>query len=1044
MKCIKTLLFSGLLCTSALVGRAGTGHTDDDQFWRDAAMLLPPGNLEGGNPDPSAANQLGQWSPVKSWPHIPVSAAILPNGLLLTYSGQEVKNWPGTATRTRWGTYNTTTDQFSTDTYHDHEMFCAALVMRTDGILQTTGGRYTIEHSSLYDWRTNTWSRAQDMFGDRWYNTSLAMPDGNILAFSGQGSPTEVEEYDHLANSWRILGGLNWTPGSTENNWPHLMLAPNGKIFHFGPTDVMHWVDPTGNGSMQSTALTVPGTVNPAESSFCMYDIGKVLAFGGYQSPTIKDASDQAFTVNFNVDPPQLDVIPGGMVEPRQFATTVVLPNGEVVIMGGNRLGKKFTDVGTMALCEMWDPGTRQFRAIASLTVPRGYHSTGLLLPDGRVFCGGSGYGGGGTEPWNKDSAEFFTPPILFNSDGTLKARPSISTAPATVSCGTVFDVAATPGLRQFAAIRLQATTHAMNTDQRRITLPFSETSSGQYQVIAHPNPNVMVPGYWMLFAVADDGAYSEAKIFHVDETVQTSASLAVDDVHELYIDGQLVGIGTNPAKVYHAALVSSGSTIAIRACNTGGGQFVLGDFTLGGEQAVTNSDWKVSTTAPAGWNQPGFDDSGWANATEYGGIPGNVTGMPQGSAARNIWSSNTNDDEIFLRFTIGATELDPIADQTHYIGDSVNLQPQASGGDGNYTFSEAGLPDGLSIHPTTGLISGTPTNAALGISTVTITVTDGIGTFDQQTFDWLILGEKLAEESFDADAGAFTYSDDTFRGTSQPSYASGSFSATGGVSNSGALQVFVGGIDGNDILNMSGGWQYQFSLAQPKDVRLSFQFNLNMSDPYEADEIAEALLSVDGALTGLGGNDYLAQLNGGGATSSGWQSVDLDLGTLSAGSHTIVIGAYNTKKTTADEESNILIDNFLLSSASLPNSAPSIAPVADQTHTIGETISFQVNASDPENDPLTYSATGLPDGLGINPVSGLISGTLQSTATFTPTVTVTDTGSLNDSAGFTWTVNASLQLTAGTSGPIAAGASTSFTASATGRHQRGVCVELW
>lgn len=75
------------------------------------------------------------------------------------------------------------------------------------------------------------------------------------------------------------------------------------------------------------------------------------------------------------------------------------------------------------------------------------------------------------------------------------------------------------------------------------------------------------------------------------------------------------------------------------------------------------------------------------------------------------------------------------------------------------------------------------------------------------------------------------------------------------------------------------------------------------------------------------------------------------------------------------------------------------------QSNTTGDTVSLQINAIDPENDPLTYSATGLPNGLGINTTTGLISGTINAApATYSVTVTATD-GSDSDSTTFDWIV---------------------------------------
>ena len=54
--------------------------------------------------------------------------------------------------------------------------------------------------------------------------------------------------------------------------------------------------------------------------------------------------------------------------------------------------------------------------------------------------------------------------------------------------------------------------------------------------------------------------------------------------------------------------------------------------------------------------------------------------------------------------------------------------------------------------------------------------------------------------------------------------------------------------------------------------------------------------------------------------------------------------------------------------------------------------ISLDAGATDADGDPLTYAATGLPDGLSIDTSSGLISGTLSSTSAGVHNVTVTVT----------------------------------------------------
>ncbi len=104
-----------------------------------------------------------------------------------------------------------------------------------------------------------------------------------------------------------------------------------------------------------------------------------------------------------------------------------------------------------------------------------------------------------------------------------------------------------------------------------------------------------------------------------------------------------------------------------------------------------------------------------------------------------------------------------------------------------------------------------------------------------------------------------------------------------------------------------------------------------------------------------------------------------------------------------------------------------------------GTPVALQLSASDPDVDGLTFSATGLPPTLSVNPVTGLISGTLTpaSAGVHVVTATVTD-GSLSHSQTFPWTVTttvpvAALTLTADRPAPQPAGTSVTFTANPTG-----------
>jgi hypothetical protein len=87
---------------------------------------------------------------------------------------------------------------------------------------------------------------------------------------------------------------------------------------------------------------------------------------------------------------------------------------------------------------------------------------------------------------------------------------------------------------------------------------------------------------------------------------------------------------------------------------------------------------------------------------------------------------------------------------------------------------------------------------------------------------------------------------------------------------------------------------------------------------------------------------------------------------------------------------------------------APQLTSPGNQTNAAEDAVSLALSATHPTNTTLTYTASGLPAGLGIDPSSGAISGTLAASAASSTPYNVTviaSGGTLSSSQTFTWAV---------------------------------------
>jgi hypothetical protein len=162
---------------------------------------------------------------------------------------------------------------------------------------------------------------------------------------------------------------------------------------------------------------------------------------------------------------------------------------------------------------------------------------------------------------------------------------------------------------------------------------------------------------------------------------------------------------------------------------------------------------------------------------------------------------------------------------QTSTVGSAASVQIQATdSGGAALTYSASGLPAGLSINSSTGLISGTPTSS--GTSSVTVTATDSTGASGSTTFSWTV-----NPSSGGSGGGGGAYKVVYTTNSQWP----GGFTAQVVISNTGSSAI--------------NGWNLVFTF--PGDQKLTSDYNGTFSQSGETATLTNA--SYNGAIAAGG-----------------------------------------------------------------------------------------------------------------------------------------------------------------------------------------------
>jgi hypothetical protein len=189
-----------------------------------------------------------------------------------------------------------------------------------------------------------------------------------------------------------------------------------------------------------------------------------------------------------------------------QVATTqnnaVVLPDGSILVVGGQDSN----------YIQHYDPDTGRRTTLLSHVAPRHDHSTALVMPNGGVWImGGNRVDLLPQQEVNRSVPvlEYYKPAYFFKGPA-----PVITEADDHMRYGESYKIGLAAKASDIASVVLIRTgpiTHNWAWDNRYVRLPF-DASGRQLKVKAPPLPGLAPPGDYLLFVVGENGRPGEAR----------------------------------------------------------------------------------------------------------------------------------------------------------------------------------------------------------------------------------------------------------------------------------------------------------------------------------------------------------------------------------------------------------------------------------------------------------------------------------------------------------------------------------------------------
>jgi hypothetical protein len=390
-----------------------------------------------------------------------------------------------------------------------------------------------LDASYEFDVATETYRETGRLTESRWYPTLVGLEGGKVLAVSGLDEHGEVldgenEVYDPATRTWTDRPELNrYFP-----TYPGLhRLADGHRLFYsgantgYGPAEEGRrpgiwdladnsWRDVPGLDDPEFNETAASFLLAPAQDQ-------RVAVVGGGGVGDSEESTARFNVVDLTDPSPRFEALTD-YPSPARYINAVTLPDDQTLLTGGS-VGYRGNGQSDLHLTSRFDPETGELSPAAPNEVGRNYHATAILLPDGRVMTMGSDplfSDEENTMPGHFETRiEIYSPPYLFAGD-----RPTVTSAPAEVTRGTTFPVAADSGdVVEARLLRPSAVTHQTDPEQRSIALDVtartaasSRSGNVTYDLSLPVEEGLTPSGWYMLVVLDDDGVPSPGRWVHV------------------------------------------------------------------------------------------------------------------------------------------------------------------------------------------------------------------------------------------------------------------------------------------------------------------------------------------------------------------------------------------------------------------------------------------------------------------------------------------------------------------------------------------------